>query len=142
MVLTNNRLCHLHKSNYQWAVKRGSFKDWWYSLFLFSTGHHSECSSNQLQQETKTQRNWKDIARHQSFHKLWEAEVCPFPFFLKKALLLNRIENIVAKGEIAHHEQFLLLPQHFQNLSAANALTLSLIWLLSDASAADSFLKT
>ena len=35
---------------------------------------------------------------------------------------LNRVENIMAKGEIAHYEQFLLLPQHyFQKLSAAEA---------------------
>ena len=25
-------------------------------------------------------------------------------------------ENIVGKGEIAHYEQFLLLPQRFQNM--------------------------
>ena len=30
-----------------------------------------------------------------------------------QALLVNRVENIVTKGEIAHHEQFLLLPQCF-----------------------------
>ena len=34
---------------------------------------------------------------------------------------LNRVEHIVAKGEIAHHEQFLLLPQCFQKSSASNA---------------------
>ena len=30
------------------------------------------------------------------------------------------VENIVGKGEIAHCEQFLLLPQCFQKLSVAN----------------------
>ena len=32
-----------------------------------------------------------------------------------------RAENIVAKEEIDHHEQFLLLPQCLQKSSAANA---------------------
>ena len=36
-----------------------------------------------------------------------------------KLYLLNRVENIEEKGEIAHHEQFILLPQHLQKLSAA-----------------------
>ena len=31
-----------------------------------------------------------------------------------------KVENIVAKGEIAHDEQLLLLPQCFQKLSASN----------------------
>ena len=35
-----------------------------------------------------------------------------------KTLLLNRVENIVAKGEIAHYEQFLLLLQCLQKSSA------------------------
>ena len=30
------------------------------------------------------------------------------------------VENIVGKGEIARHEQFLLFPQCFQKLSVAN----------------------
>ena len=29
--------------------------------------------------------------------------------------ILNGVENIVANGEIAHHEQFLHLPQCFQH---------------------------
>ena len=33
--------------------------------------------------------------------------------------LLNRVENIVANGEIAHNEQCLLLTQCFQKSSAA-----------------------
>ena len=33
--------------------------------------------------------------------------------------MLNKVENIVAKGEIAHHEQFLLWQQCFQKFSAA-----------------------
>ena len=35
-----------------------------------------------------------------------------------KKQILNEIFNIVSKGEIAHREQFLLLPQCFKNLSA------------------------
>ena len=31
------------------------------------------------------------------------------------------VENIVTNGEIAHYEQFRLLPQCFQKSSAANA---------------------
>ena len=38
-----------------------------------------------------------------------------------KFQLLNRIKNGVAKGEIAPHEQFQLLPQCFQKTSAADA---------------------
>ena len=33
--------------------------------------------------------------------------------------LLKRVDQIVANGEIAHHEQFLLLPQSFQKSSDA-----------------------
>ena len=32
----------------------------------------------------------------------------------------KRLENTVVKGEIARYEQFLLLPQCFQNTSTAN----------------------
>ena len=35
--------------------------------------------------------------------------------------MLNKVENIVAKGEIAHHEQFQLWPQCFQKSSTAIA---------------------
>ena len=35
--------------------------------------------------------------------------------------MLNKVENTVAKGEIAHHEQFHLWPQCFQKSSAAIA---------------------
>ena len=38
-----------------------------------------------------------------------------------KVQLLSRVENIVANGEIAHYEPFLLLPQYFQKSSAAEA---------------------
>ena len=38
-----------------------------------------------------------------------------------KEQLLNRVETIVAKVEIAHHEQFLLLKQCFQMSSTGNA---------------------
>ena len=33
----------------------------------------------------------------------------------------DRVENIVGKGEIAHNEQFLLIPQYFQMLSVLDA---------------------
>ena len=36
----------------------------------------------------------------------------------------NRVENIVGKGEIARHEQFLLFPQCFQKLSSVDAVFL------------------
>ena len=36
-----------------------------------------------------------------------------------KVYLFNRVENIVAKGEITHYEQFRLLSQCFQKSSAA-----------------------
>ena len=42
----------------------------------------------------------------------------PFPHtnvFLTPPLLHTNFENIVTKGEIAHHEQLLLLPQCFQH---------------------------
>ena len=42
-----------------------------------------------------------------------------------KEQLLNKVENIVAKGEIVQHEQFLLWSQCFQKLSAAEALEMS-----------------
>ena len=32
---------------------------------------------------------------------------------------MNSVEDIVARGEIAHHEQFHPFPQCFQNLSTA-----------------------
>ena len=35
--------------------------------------------------------------------------------------MLNKVNNIVPKRKFAHHEQFLLLPQHFQKSSAAEA---------------------
>ena len=34
-----------------------------------------------------------------------------------KVELLKRVENIVAKGEIAHHQQFPILPDFFQKSS-------------------------
>ena len=34
--------------------------------------------------------------------------------------LFDWVENIVGKGEIAHHEQFLLFPQCFQKLSVVD----------------------
>ena len=39
-----------------------------------------------------------------------------------------RIENIVAKGEIAQNEQFLLLSQEFQKSSAAEASKGVYLW--------------
>ena len=38
-----------------------------------------------------------------------------------KVYLLNRVENIVAKGDIAYFEQCFLLQQFFQKSSAAEA---------------------
>ena len=38
------------------------------------------------------------------------------------------MKNIVAKGEIAHYEQFLLLPQCFQKTSAAEAPETICMW--------------
>ena len=38
-----------------------------------------------------------------------------------KENILNKDENIVAKGEIAYFEKFLFLPKCFQRLSAAAA---------------------
>ena len=38
-----------------------------------------------------------------------------------QSLLLNTVENIVAKGEINRFEQFLLMSQCFQKPSAAEA---------------------
>ena len=35
---------------------------------------------------------------------------------------MNKVENIVANGVIAHHEQFLLLPLCFQKFSVAEVL--------------------
>ena len=42
--------------------------------------------------------------------------------------VLNKDENIVAKGEIAHHEQFHLLPQCFQKPSAVEASESFCMW--------------
>ena len=42
--------------------------------------------------------------------------------------MLNKVENIVAKGEIADHEQFHLWPQCFQNSFAANASKCVCMW--------------
>ena len=36
--------------------------------------------------------------------------------------LLNEVEHDMEKGEIAHYEQFLLVPRCFQKSSAAEAL--------------------
>ena len=38
-----------------------------------------------------------------------------------KISLQNIVENIVDKGEFAHHKQFQLWPQYFQKSSAAIA---------------------
>ena len=45
-----------------------------------------------------------------------------------KTYLLNKVENIVSKGEIACFEQFLLLSQSFQNSSAAEASASIYMW--------------
>ena len=41
---------------------------------------------------------------------------------------MHRVENIVAKGGIAHYEQFLLLPQCFQKSSDAESLESVYMW--------------
>ena len=60
----------------------------------------------------------------------------------------NKVDRIVAKGEMTHYEQFLLLPEYFQMPSAAEesictcmqeGLTLSKQQTHFDASAADDF---
>ena len=50
-----------------------------------------------------------------------------------RVILLNTVEYAVPKGKIARHEQFLLLPQCFQNSSAADAIKASASgkWLFS-----------
>ena len=45
-----------------------------------------------------------------------------------KVKLLNKIEHSVAKGEIAHDEQFLHLPHCFQKLSAEDAFKCVCNW--------------
>ena len=42
--------------------------------------------------------------------------------------LLNRVENIVSKGEIARFEQFLLLSQSFQKSTAKEASASVYMW--------------
>ena len=47
----------------------------------------------------------------------WQTcEITPY----MRVTSLKRVENIAAKGEIARHEQFLLLQQCFQKSSDAN----------------------
>ena len=41
---------------------------------------------------------------------------------------MNRLENILIKGEISNPQQFLILPQCFQNLSAAD-MSKGVCWL-------------
>ena len=43
-------------------------------------------------------------------------------YILNKILLFKRVEHIVAKGEVAHLEQFLLLQQCFRRASTAGCL--------------------
>ena len=45
-----------------------------------------------------------------------------------KILLLNRVENFMAKGEAARDKQYLLSPQCFQKLSAAVASNFIFNW--------------
>ena len=40
---------------------------------------------------------------------------------MNEVIFTEKVENIVAKGEIAHFMQFLLLSQCFQKLSASEA---------------------
>ena len=41
---------------------------------------------------------------------------------------MNRIKNIVTKGESVNHEQFLLLPQCFKNESAVESAERLCMW--------------
>ena len=41
---------------------------------------------------------------------------------------MNRTKNILAKREIAHDEQYLLMPQRFQKLSAAKSSENVCMW--------------
>ena len=43
-------------------------------------------------------------------------------------IVFNRAENIVGKEEIAHYEQFLLLPQCFQKASFPEAPKGVIVW--------------
>ena len=43
-----------------------------------------------------------------------------FIFVEKGKGFCKRVENTVAKGDTAHHEQFLLFPQYFQKTSTAD----------------------
>ena len=42
--------------------------------------------------------------------------------------VFDRVENIVGKGEIARHEQFLLFPQCFQKASFPEASKGVIVW--------------
>ena len=46
----------------------------------------------------------------------------------KLKFMLRRVENIVGKGENAGHQQFLLFPQCFQNLSFPEVLKVWIVW--------------
>ena len=48
-------------------------------------------------------------------------------YLFMKFYLPTKVENIVAKGEIAHFEQFLLLSQCFQESSAAHTTNLHVV---------------
>ena len=37
-------------------------------------------------------------------------------------MIFNRVENIVAKGETAHFEQFLFLPQYFSKVDCCRGV--------------------
>ena len=54
--------------------------------------------------------------------RLWKhVEKTIKKYLYTRVYLLKKVENFVAKGEIAHFEQFLQLSQCFQNSSAAEA---------------------
>ena len=46
--------------------------------------------------------------------KIWKLSINERP-------IIDKVENIVAKGGIGHHEQFLLLPQYFYKLFAVKS---------------------
>ena len=46
----------------------------------------------------------------------------------KMKFVLEGVENIVGKGDIAHHEQFLLFPQCFQKSSVSGSWKDGIVW--------------
>ena len=51
-----------------------------------------------------------------------------FEFNENDGKFFERVGNAVGKGELAHYEQFLLLPQSFQKTCTADILKEGLVW--------------